>query len=537
MFKVSLRGVGDICRRVKFAGGVSGDIRWGIFFKGSLNFRRHSSRVVSKLTSQMYPDVKRDKKFKRLSSEDVEYFNSVLSSNGVLDAEKGEDLSLYNEDWMRKYRGESRIVLRPYNTEQVSRILRYCNEQCLAVVPQGGNTGLVGGSVPVFDEVVLSLSNLNKIREFDEVSGVFKCDAGVNLHNADSYLKDRGYIFPLDLGAKGSSHVGGLVATNAGGLRVLRYGPLSGNVLGLEVVLPSGEVVSSMHSPRKDNTGYKLTQLFIGSEGTLGVITGVSIMCPFRCTASNVSFLGLESYEAVQKLFIKAKKELCEILSAFEFIDKTSYSLTSQHLKGVNRPLEDEYAFYVLVETSGSNKEHDDAKLEAFLESAMEEGLVVNAVLVHDENGFHNLWRWREAIPEASASGGGVYKYDVSLPLRDLYSLVEAVDGVLNEKKLIGLEDPTKPAIASMGYGHLGDGNLHLNIAVREYNKKVEAALEPFVYQFVASKKGSISAEHGLGFQKKNYILYSKSELELRMMKELRQNYDPIGILNPYKLF
>lgn len=426
-------------------------------------------------------------------------------------------------------------MLRPKTTEQVSAILKYCNEQKLAVVPQGGNTGLVGGSVPVFDEIVLSLAQLNKIREFDAVSGILKCDTGVILEAADMYLAEQGYIFPLDLGAKGSCHVGGVVATNAGGLRLLRYGSLHGTVLGLEVVLPNGDIVNSMNALRKDNTGYDLKQLFIGSEGTIGVVTGVSILCPPRPNAFNVSFVGVESYEAVQKVFVQAKKELGEVLSAFEFMDLKSQQLTKQHLADVDHPLSDEYPFYVLIETSGSNKEHDDAKLEAFLETSMEDGLILDGVVAQDENELKTLWQWREMIPESSQSGGGVYKYDVSLPLKDLYSLVEAANTRLQEHGLLSEEDESKPVISAVGYGHVGDGNLHLNVAVRRYTKEVEKCLEPFVYEFVSSKHGSISAEHGLGFQKKNYIGYSKSDQEIKMIKELKHHYDPNAILNPYK--
>lgn len=273
--------------------------------------------------------------------------------------QEAEDLVFYNEDWMRKYRGSSQIVLKPKNAEQVSAILKHCNERKLAVVPQGGNTGLVGGSIPVFDEIVISMSNMNKIRSFDPVSGILVSDAGVILENADKYLGDNGYIFPLDLGAKGSCHVGGVVATNAGGLRLLRYGSLHGSVLGIEAVMADGTIVNNLSTLRKDNTGYDLKQLFIGSEGTLGVITGISILCPPRPTAVNVAFLGLESYEQVQKTFVKAKKELSEILSAFECMDTISQDIVAEHTDLI-RPLSEKYPFYVLIETSGSNKEHDD---------------------------------------------------------------------------------------------------------------------------------------------------------------------------------
>ncbi|ODV68797.1 hypothetical protein HYPBUDRAFT_104124 [Hyphopichia burtonii NRRL Y-1933] len=496
--------------------------------------RNYSTKTVA-LTAETYSDkVKRDERFKKLEDSDLKFFESVLKDKNYLITNE-DDLDFFNEDWMRKYKGQSKLVLKPKTTEQVSEILKYCNEKKLAVVPQGGNTGLVGGSNPIFDEIILSVANLNKIRSFDEVSGILKSDAGVILENADNFLAEKGYLFPLDLGAKGSCHVGGVVATNAGGLRLLRYGSLHGTVLGLEAVLPDGTIYSSMDSLRKDNTGYDLKQLFIGSEGTLGVITGVSILCPARPAASNVAFLAVSSYEAVQKVFTGARRELSEILSAFEFMDGTSQELTRRYLK-LDYPIESgDYPYYILIETSGSNKEHDDEKLETFLGNAMEEGLVDDGVVAQDETQLRNLWNWRESLPEATAHWGGVYKYDVSLPLKDYYKLVEATNQRLSERGLIDLDDDSKPVVEAVGYGHLGDGNLHLNVAVREYNKEVEKALEPFVYEWIKEHKGSISAEHGLGFQKKNYIGYSKSDIEIKMIKEIKNHYDPNCILNPYK--
>ncbi|AOA64211.1 D-lactate dehydrogenase [Komagataella phaffii CBS 7435] len=492
--------------------------------------RSYSQKVVP-LTKETYPSTARNQAFARLSSDDIGEFKKILSDKNVLT--DATDLEFFNEDWMRKYRGESKCVLKPQTTQQVSQILKYCNEKKIAVVPQGGNTGLVGGSVPVFDEVVLSLANMNKIRSFDNVSGIFKLDAGVILEIADQYLAEQGYIFPLDLGAKGSCHVGGNVACNAGGLRLLRYGSLHGSVLGLEVVLADGTIVDSMHSLRKDNTGYDTKQLFIGSEGTLGVITGVSILCPARPRFTNIAFLGLESYEAVQHCFTQAKNELGEILSAFEFMDEDSQDLARKFIKQTH-PLEETYPFYVLIETSGSNKEHDDAKLETFLETSMENGIVSDGTVAQDEAQLKTLWYWREGVSEASTIGGGVYKYDVSIPLKDLYGLVEAARERLEEANLIGETDDF-PVLRVLGYGHVGDGNLHLNVAVRRYTKEVEKCLEPFVYEWISEHHGSISAEHGLGFQKKNYIGYTKTENEIKLIKQLKNLYDPNGILNPYK--
>ncbi|OBA20051.1 hypothetical protein METBIDRAFT_212020 [Metschnikowia bicuspidata var. bicuspidata NRRL YB-4993] len=497
--------------------------------------RLYSAVKTVPLTAETYSDkVHRNPSFKTLEDSDLEFFRSVLKDENYVITNEA-DLDFFNEDWMRKYKGQSKLVLKPKTTQQVSEILKYCNDKKLAVVPQGGNTGLVGGSNPVFDEIILSVSSLNKVRSFDAVSGILKCDAGVILENADNFLAENGYIFPLDLGAKGSCHVGGVCATNAGGLRLLRYGSLHGSVLGLEAVLPDGTIYNSMDALRKDNTGYDLKQMFIGSEGTIGIITGVSILCPSRPTATNVAFLAVSSYEAVQKVFVGARRELSEILSAFEFMDGKSQLLTARYLKA-DHPIESgQYPFYILIETSGSNRDHDMEKLETFLGNAMEEELVDDGIIAQDETQLRNLWAWRESIPEASALAGGVYKYDVSIPLKDLYGLVEDASQKLAAADLVDFDSEAKPVVEAIGYGHIGDGNLHLNVCVREYNKQIENILEPFVYEWIQSKKGSISAEHGLGFQKKNYIGYSKNDLEIQLIKNVKNHYDPNGIMNPYK--
>lgn len=435
---------------------------------------------------------------------------------------------------MRKYRGQSRLVLKPKSTTDISSILRYCNERNLAVVPQGGNTGLVGGSIPIFDEIVISLSSLNSIRSFDPTSGILVVDAGVILETADSFLAEHNHIFPLDLGAKGSCHVGGNVATNAGGLRLLRYGSLHGTVLGVEAVLPDGTIVDDLCTLRKNNTGYDLKQLFIGSEGTIGIITAVSIICPPRPKASNVAFFALDSYDSVRAAFTKAKEQLSEILSAFEMMDGTSQRLVAE-VTGKRRPLEGSSPFYVLVETSGSNKEHDDAKLEAFLEDLMESGTISDGVLAQDETQLKSLWGWREGIPESLGHWGGVYKYDVSIPLPELYQLVEDVRtrmveaGLLTAGKESNEQGKEDVVVDVVGYGHIGDSNLHLNVAVRSYDKRVEKALEPFVYEWIQERKGSVSAEHGLGVAKREFVGYSRGKVELEVMAGLKRHFDPVS--------
>ncbi|KIW29524.1 uncharacterized protein PV07_05337 [Cladophialophora immunda] len=490
-----------------------------------------------KYTTDMYPTLKRDPRFSEITPEHVQFFKSALGDDAaVIDgvsSDASDDLEAFNTDWMRKYRGHTKLVLRPKSTEEVSKVLKYCNDNKLAVVPQGGNSGLVGGSVPVFDEIVISLSRMNKIRSFDDISGILVVDGGVILEVADNYLAEQNHLFPLDLGAKGSAQIGGNVATNAGGLRLLRYGSLHGNVLGIEAVLPDGTIVDDLGTLRKNNTGYDIKQLFIGGEGTIGIITGVSVYCPQRSKAVNVAYFGLPSFEHVQKAYKEAKVQLGEILSAFELMDARSQGFVHQ-VTGNKRPLDGDHPFYCLIETSGSNTEHDSEKLEKFLEYVMSEEIVSDGVLAQDETQAKSLWAWREGITEAIGHFGGTYKYDLSIPIQELYQLVEDTRDRLDSKGLVG-DDDSFPAIAVVGYGHMGDSNLHLNVPVRKYTKEVEEAIEPWVYEWIQKRRGSISAEHGLGIAKKKYIGYSRSETMLKLMKQIKELYDPNGIMNPYK--
>jgi FAD/FMN-containing dehydrogenase len=510
-----------------------------------------------KFTSETYPSIKRDSRFSEITEEHVSHFKTLLGTeSAVIDGvtkDATDDIEPFNGDWMRKYRGHTKLVLKPASTEEVSKVLKYCNDNMLAVVPQGGNSGLVGGSVPVFDEIVINMSRMNQIRSFDEVSGTLVVEAGCILEVADGYLGQRGHIFPLDLGAKGSCHIGGNVATNAGGLRLLRYGSLHGNVLGIEAVLPDGTIVDDLSKLRKNNTGYDLKQLFIGAEGTIGIITKVSIICPQRSKAINVAFFGLESYEKVQEAFREAKGQLSEILSAFELMDSQSQDLVHKVTKN-KRPLESEYPFYCLIETSGSNTDHDSEKLEKFLEYVMEKEIVLDGVVAQDTTQVKTLWGWREGVSECLGHWGGTYKYDLSIPISELYSLVEETRAKIVEAGLLG-DDEKHPVVNVVGYGHMGDSNLHLNVATRRYDEEVEKILEPFVYEWIAKRSGSISAEHGLGLAKKKYIGYSRSDTMIGLMKQIKNLYDPVsqallysrnlivpvltadqkGIMNPYK--
>ncbi|KAG0343673.1 hypothetical protein BG004_005101 [Podila humilis] len=494
-------------------------------------YAAYTSSDKRAFTADKYPYLQRNKDFKKLTDADLDFFRSILSPSALTQDEA--DLEAFNNDWLQKYRGQSTLMLKPTSTEQVSQILKYCNDNMLAVVPQGGNTGLVGGGVPVFDEIILSTANMNSVRSFDNVSGALVCDAGCILEVLDNYLAERGYIMPLDLGAKGSCHIGGNVATNAGGLRLLRYGSLHGTVLGLEVVLPDGTILDNLSTLRKDNTGYDLKQLFIGSEGSLGIITGVSILAPKRSKAVNVALLGVDSFEQVQNAFRRSRDELSEILSAFEFWDRASIELVKQHLAaGANDPLESEHPFYVLIETSGSNKDHDDEKLNNFLEGLLTDDVVQDGVVAQDTTQFNNLWSIREGIPEACSKTGAVYKYDLSMPVPVLYKMVEDMRTRLTEHGVLGEGKPVKCVV---GFGHIGDGNLHLNIAAEKYTDEIGALIEPFVYEWTAEQRGSVSAEHGLGLMKTSALHYSKSPSMMHLMRRVKDMIDPNGIMNPYK--
>ncbi|KAJ8605462.1 hypothetical protein CTAYLR_003321 [Chrysophaeum taylorii] len=430
----------------------------------------------------------------------------------------------YNVDWMRKWKGRSSVVVRPRTTEEVSAVLKYCNQRQLPIVPQGGNTGLVGGSVPVKDEIILSTRRMDSINGLRD--GVVKVEAGVILENLDSYLKDQGFAAPLDLGAKGSCTIGGNAATNAGGLRFLRYGSLRGSIVGLEVATADGTVLDAGYSTglRKDNTGYPIHELFIGSEGTLGVITKIALAVPASSAVVNAALFSCESFNQVRGVLATARRTCAEILSACEFFDSEARRCVLEYEPGTTDPLGDDAAFRVLVETSGSHATHDREKLEGLLTDLD----VLDGVIAPDATKAAQLWRLREGISDAMTSRGYVHKYDLSLPLEHMYDLVTQT------------RDRVPPNTTVAGYGHLGDSNLHLNVVAagddENANYELAAVLEPWIFDRVLELNGSISAEHGLGQSKNSLLSRAKSPAMLALMRKLKHTMDPRHILNPYKV-
>ncbi|KAK0198697.1 FAD-binding domain-containing protein [Armillaria mellea] len=476
-----------------------------------------------------------------VTAQDVDHFAKILPPTSILStlapfSLTATELDIYNNDWMGKYHGNATTVLKPKTTQEVSDIVKWCHEKRIGIVPQGGNTGLVGGSVPANDEVVISLANMNQVRSFDPISGILVADAGCILQSLTDYVAPHHHVMPLDLGAKGSCQIGGNVATNAGGLRLLRYGSLHGSILGLEVVLPDGTVLDQLTSLRKDNTGYDLKQLFIGAEGTLGIITGVSILTPPSPQASNNVIFALPHFDNVLPLYQLVKRQLSEILSAFEFIDRTAYDLAVKH--GQGRALSDEDVdgaqCFVLVETSGGRREHDEEKLTTLLETLLEadKPLINTGVLAQSPAQFSSLWALREGVTEAVSKEGKAYKYDISVPLSTFKECVDITREHLRSKGLMR-EGAVRHVI---GYGHVGDGNLHLNVVADTYSSEIQDALEPFIYELVASHRGSVSAEHGIGAMKTHALHYSKSAVSIAWMKKIKELFDPRGIMNPGKV-
>ncbi|XP_032804583.1 D-2-hydroxyglutarate dehydrogenase, mitochondrial isoform X1 [Petromyzon marinus] len=475
--------------------------------------------VRADLSKMTHPVVKRGP-FSLLEPRDIEVFQALLPERVITDPDV---LRASCTDWLGNCPGNSVLMLRPRTTKEVSEILRYCNERQLALTPQGGNTGLVGGSVPLFDEIIVSTSLMDEVVSFNPLSGVLVCQAGCVLERLHNYLSEHGHIMPLDLGAKGSCQIGGNVSTNAGGVRLIRYGSLRHTVLGVEAVLADGTVLDLLTTLRKDNTGYDLKQLFLGGEGTLGLVTAVALACPRMPSSQNVAFLGCQSFDAVLKTFELARHRLGETLSAFEFLDEVCMWLVNTHLALANPVTE--HPFYVLVETAGSCGRHDDEKMQDFLQEAMETAHVSAGTLATDPSKVQALWSVRERITEALSRDGFTYKYDVSLPTEDIYNLVVETRRVFQgESKHI------------VGYGHLGDGNLHLNVTVPAHDADFKKRLEELVYGWTARCRGSVSAEHGVGTFKRHVLASTKSPVALGIMRGIKQLLDPKGILNPYKI-
>jgi FAD/FMN-containing dehydrogenase len=434
----------------------------------------------------------------------------------------------------RLWRGATRLVIRPASTEEVAAVVRTCAEARVPIVPQGGNTGLVGGGVPPEDgrNIVLALGRMNRIRAIDPVNFTMTVEAGCILAHLHEAAAEVDRLFPLSLGAEGSCQIGGNLSTNAGGIAVLRYGNTRELTLGLEVVLPDGRIWDGLRGLRKDNTGYDLKQLFIGGEGTLGIITAATIKLFPKPREIETALLGLSRVEDVMALFARARAATGDQLTAFELIPRAALDLALVHIPGTIDPLAQPHPSYVLLEMASSGTESGlRALLERLLETALEQELIGDGVIAGSSQQAKQLWHIREAIVEAQLYSGSI-KHDVSVPVSRVADfIIRATTGVTDRL----------PGIRPMAFGHVGDGNIHFNLTQPEGADTAAylARWQEFndiVHGVVRELHGSISAEHGVGRLKREEITHYKPAVEIELMRRVKRALDPANIMNPGKL-
>lgn len=459
--------------------------------------------------------------------------NVVGESGCIVDP---REIEPYLSDASGRYRGPSPLVVRPAGTDEVAEVMRVCSELQVAVVPQGGQTGLVGGGVPSLtgNQIILSLARLNRIRAVDTVGLTTTVEAGCVLAHLQAELEPRELWVPLRLGAEGSCQIGGNLATNAGGPAALRYGNARDLVVGLEVVLANGEVWDGLKRLRKDNTGYDLKQLFLGSEGTLGIITAAVLKLMPKPRQVQTALAAVATPDAAMGLLGQMTALASEHLTAFEYLDGLSMALAMEHGGGRKNPLSGAYEHYVLLELSASGAtEHLQRCLETVLSASMHKGDVVDAVIATSLGQARALWQLRESVPRAQQRLGTVIKHDISVPLECIPMFLKRAQAMISG---------SRGKILAMAFGHFGDGNIHFNLspAQREGQSSGQIAdLERYsrgIYDIVIEMGGSFSAEHGVGRLRRDQLKQYKSPFELRLMKDLKQTLDPLNILNPGKV-
>jgi len=445
------------------------------------------------------------------------------------------DLAAYEQDWRKRYRGRALAVVRPGSTTEVAAVVKLCARRGAGLVPQGGNTGLVGGSVPddSGSQVLLSLARMNRVRGIDSANLTLTVEAGCVLQSVQEAAAAQGFLFPLSLAAEGSCTIGGNLATNAGGTQVLRYGNARELCLGLEVVTAQGEVWDGLAGLRKDNTGYDLRDLFIGSEGTLGVITAATLKLYPQPAARTTALASLPSLDAAVSLLQLAQSRLGAGLTGFEVMNRFSLALVRKHFAQLRQPLP-EAEWTVLLEQSDTESEaHARSLFEGLLESAMERGVITDAAVAESIEQSRAMWHLRESIPLAQPEEGPNIKHDISIPVSLIPAFVAATDAALQA---------THPGTRSVNFGHLGDGNLHYNLQAplgvdgAAFLREHEHSVNTLVYDAVVAHGGSISAEHGVGSLKRDELAQRKSPVALQMMRAIKQALDPQGVMNPGRM-
>ena len=442
------------------------------------------------------------------------------------------DLSAFEIDWRKRYHGKALAVVRPGSAAEVAAVLKACKAHGAGVVPQGGNTGLVGASVPdgSGSQVALNLTRMNRIRAIDPANLTMTVDAGCVLQAVQEAAAECGLLFPLSLAAEGSCTVGGNLATNAGGTQVLRFGNARELCLGLEVVTADGELWDGLSGLRKDNTGYDLRDLFIGSEGTLGVITGATLKLYPQPAAVTTALAALPTLEAAVGLLQLAQARLGPGLTGFEVMGEFALGLVRTHFPQLAQPLSPAPWTVLLEQSDCEGVAHATALFEALLESALERGLISDAAVAASIDQSNSMWHLRESIPLAQSLEGLNIKHDISLPVSRVAGFVAATNAALSK---------AFPGVRLVNFGHLGDGNLHYNVQAppgvppADFLRDCEAAVNTLVYDAVSAQGGSISAEHGIGSLKRDELAKRKSPVALQMMRAIKHALDPAGRMNP----
>jgi FAD/FMN-containing dehydrogenase len=470
---------------------------------------------------------------KRPSEETLDALVRIVGeSHAIRDAAA---MAPYLVEWRDRYFGKAALVLKPGSTAEVAAILKRANETRTSIVPQGGNTGLVGGQIPFESghEVVVSLGRMTHVRDIDLDSNTMTVEAGLVLANAQTVAASAGRLFPLSLASEGSCQIGGVLATNAGGTAVLAYGSARDLTLGLEVVLADGGVWNGLKRLRKDNSGYDLKDLFIGSEGTLGIITAAVLRLFPRPAETVTAFAGLSHLESVTAFFSRVYGRAGPSLIAFELMPRIGLDFVLRHAAGTKDPLKTPHHWYVLFEISSPREGDDVTRLaETLLGEGMEVGEIDDAVITVSLAQERELWRLREMMSEVQKDEGGSIKHDVAVPV------ARVPEFIARANQLVEL---MIPGARPVPFGHLGDGNIHYNVSQPPSMDRAVflanwEALNAAVHEIVLDLGGSISAEHGIGRLKRDLLRHAKGQLELEMMRKIKQAFDPNGILNPGKL-
>ena len=462
--------------------------------------------------------------------------NGLLQIVGADHLLTGDVAASYLTDWRGRYTGEALAVVRPADTEQVAAVVRWCVENRIGIVPQGGNTGLCGGATPsVQPVIVLSLLRLNAIRSIDTDNDTMVVEAGCILQQVQEVAAANNRLFPLSLAAEGSCTIGGNLATNAGGTQVLRYGNARDLTLGLEVVTADGQIWHGLRALRKDNTGYDLRNLLIGSEGTLGIITAATLKLYPRPVAQYTALLALDSVPDAIKLLSIARQGFDAGLTGFEIFAHNCLDAVVRCFPQQRMPFEGgsaQSAWFALLELSDSESEaHARQRLEEVLGQALEDGVVLDAIIAENSTQSYDLWHLRESIPLAEKELGKSIKHDIGVPISHIAQFVEETNALIQA---------AYPGVEHIVFGHLGDGNLHYNVARGRYSEDELLSFESAIYKIVFDQlhkfHGTISAEHGIGQLKRDWLVSYKDPIELALMRQVKQALDPLNIMNPDKL-